>query len=72
MTEFGELHLDEHGHAQYRHIRTIPQSAMLACPHFIMVPEHYREDNSCRCDDEWHEVMREWGYTWDANAGRWT
>jgi hypothetical protein len=67
MTEFGELKSD----GSYRHIKTIDQASIAACPHFIMVPEHYREDESCRCDDESHSEMVEWGYTWDADERRW-
>jgi hypothetical protein len=64
MTEFGKL--TEEG---YEHVRSIPQSAMLKCPHFIIMAEHYRSDNSCRCDDETHTEMIEWGYRWI--DGRW-
>jgi len=66
MTEFGAL-----GPDGYEHVRTLSQAAMRACPHRIMAPEHYREDESCRCDDESHAEMAEWGYSWDAEAGRW-
>ena len=67
MTEFGKLHPD----GTYEKIRTLPQSAMMQCPHFIMVPEHYREDSSCRCDDSDHTDMKEWGYVWNKATGRW-
>jgi hypothetical protein len=30
-----------------------------------MMPEHYREDGSCRCDDPDHTDMDDWGYVWD-------
>jgi hypothetical protein len=40
------------------------QSDIMKCPHLIMVPEHYRRDGSCRCDDPNHEVMATWGYVW--------
>jgi len=34
------------------------------CTFFIMVPEHYREDGTCKCDDAEHrKEMRKWGYT---------
>lgn len=61
MTEFGRLNSD----GSYTHIRMIPQSAMLACPHAIMLPEHYRDDNSCMCDDATHraKMIAEWEYT---------
>ncbi len=42
-----------------------------ACPHFILVPDHYRADGTCRCDDATHSEMREWGYTWNDTDGRW-
>lgn len=43
------------------------------CPHFIMVPEHYRVagDGSCRCDDPEHKEMLEWGYLWASEFNRW-
>lgn len=49
--------------------REIRQTDVQACPHFILVPEHYREDGSCRCDDPEHAAMRELGYKW--RDGRW-
>lgn len=53
-------------------VHVIKNSDIRACPHFIMVPEHYRPDGSCRCNEPQHTVMRDWGYTWDAKKGRWT
>jgi hypothetical protein len=46
-------------------IRIMKQSDMLRCPHVIMLPSHYREDGSCKCDDPDERAMmiREWGYT---------
>jgi hypothetical protein len=44
--------------------RDIPQDMLRACPHGLMAPEHYRADNSCRCDDPKHVTMRSWGYVW--------
>ena len=57
----------ENGELKTTPIRSLPQSAMLACPFFIMVPSHYREDNSCKCDDptERAVMIQEWGYTTD-------
>ena len=52
-------------------IRVLRQHDMLKCPYVIMMPEHYRSDGSCRCDDPAHSLMKEWGYTWDEQAGRW-
>ena len=67
MTEFMEMGPDG---LKVRHIRTLNQSSMLKCPHFIMMPEHYRADESCRCNDPDHADMAEWGYTW--NGSQWT
>jgi len=46
-------------------IRKMPQSTFSNCPFFIMMPEHYREDGSCRCNDPEYrkKVMKGWGYT---------
>lgn len=63
--EFGTLTED----GGYTVNRRIPQSAMLACPHFIMVAEHYRDDNTCRCNDPAASVMAEWGYVWADGLG---
>jgi hypothetical protein len=59
------MELDENGKPIETDVREIPQSAMRRCPHYIMVAEHYRADNSCRCDDKDHHEMAEWGYAWD-------
>jgi len=47
--------------------RSIKQSDIMACPFLILVPEHYRADGSCRCNDPEHRKMMidEWGYTED-------
>jgi hypothetical protein len=54
-------------HGSTTHI--MQQSMMRACPHFIMVPCHYRQNGTCRCNDFAHSEMAEWGYHWD--GGRW-
>ena len=61
MTMFDVLQPD----GSLTNMRMLPQSAMMKCPHFIMVPEHYRADNSCRCNDPKHKEMKEWGYRWN-------
>jgi hypothetical protein len=66
MTEFGTLHPD----GTVTNARTIQQSSIGRCPHFIMVAEHYREDESCRCDDPEHAEMADWGYRWDGKMWR--
>ncbi len=66
MTRFSTLHPD----GTETNVREIKQSDMLACPHFIMVAEHYRDDGSCKCkgddaDTVAHQAMMvlEWGYS---------
>lgn len=66
MTAFSELQPD----GTVTNVRVIKQSDMLACPHVIMVPEHYRDDGTCRCDDQGHTEMVTWGYTWDGQGWR--
>ena len=68
MTRFSRLNVDKDGKLGETVVREIPQSAMLACPHYIMVPEHYRADGSCRCDDKDHQEMKEWGYVWNGSS----
>ena len=46
------------------HVRHFNQSAFLKCPHVIMMPDHYREDETCRCNDPDHTEMVDWGYRW--------
>lgn len=41
------------------------------CPHTILVADHYREDGSCKCNDEHETVMKEWGYRWSKKQKRW-
>lgn len=67
MTRFSTLHPD----GTETNVRIIKQSDMLACPHCIMVPEHYRPDGSCKCNDPNETVMKEWGYKWSKKKGRW-
>ena len=52
-------------------IREISQSDMQACPHVIMMAEHYHTSGKCRCDDPTHEEMIEWGYQWNEAVGQW-
>ena len=52
-------------------IRMLKYEDIKACPHLIMVPEHYRADNTCRCNDPSHTEMRAWGYRWNANKRLW-
>ena len=66
MVEFSEGKL-EGDVLSVRHVKTIQQSSIGKCAHFIFDPEHYREDESCRCNDADHTDMAEWGYVWDGN-----
>lgn len=52
-------------------VRTLSQADIMACPHTIMVPEHFRDDGSCLCDDPEAKIMRQWGYRWNPMTGRW-
>ena len=74
MVEFSKGEINKDGSLSVTKVRTLRQSSMMKCLHFIMVPEHYRDDESCRCNDEGHTEMAEWGYVWwelDGNNGFW-
>lgn len=64
MIHFGTLHPD----GSMTDERTLSQAAIKACPHFIMMPEHYRADGTCRCNDPEHTIMEEWEYTWNGEV----
>lgn len=66
MTVFGEL---DPVTGVLTNMREISHTDLIACPHFILSPEHYRSNGTCRCDDRTHEEMLDWGYTWDGE--RW-
>lgn len=57
---FGTLQPD----GQLKNVRLIKQTDIVACPHVIFMPSHYRPDGSCKCDDgdERAMMVREWGY----------
>lgn len=67
MIRFQQMHKD----GTVTHTRTIKSSSIGKCPYFIFAPEHYREDESCRCDDPKHLEMKEWGYTWHPDRKQW-
>jgi hypothetical protein len=48
-------------------VRVMKQSDMRKCMFAIMLPSHYREDGSCKCDDpnERLTMISEWGYSPD-------
>lgn len=53
-------------------VRFISSDAIRSCPWCILMPQHYRSDDTCRCDDPEHTDMAEWGYVWDDETRRWT
>ena len=68
MVEFSEGKLGDDGRTfTVKHVKTIKQSSIGNCPHFIFGPEHYRADESCRCNDPDHTELAEWGYVWDGD-----
>lgn len=66
MVRFSTLH----AYGSESNVRVISQAAIRACPYFILSPKHYRDDETCRCDDPTHLEMRNWGYEW--RDGRWS
>ncbi len=63
---FGTLSED----GQLSNVRYLTQAQIMACPFAIFVPEHYRDDGTCKCDDpnERARMMNEWEYpadSWD-------
>ena len=63
ITQFGKGHV-ENGRFIITPVRTLRQSSMMKCRFSIMDPSHYREDESCKCDDVVHRIImcKEWGY----------
>lgn len=45
-------------------IKMLKQSDIAKCPFYIFVPEHYRDDGTCKCNDAEHRRMmiKQWGY----------
>lgn len=46
-------------------VRILKHSDISKCPFLILVPDHYRDDGSCKCDDaeERKKMIAEWEYT---------
>lgn len=46
-------------------IRTLKQAVIGSCPFYIFMPEHYREDGTCKCSNAGHRRMmiKEWEYS---------
>jgi hypothetical protein len=59
--KFGTLGPD----GKLTNVRLIKQADMMKCPFAIMVPDHYRDDGSCKCDDpeERKKMIAEWEYS---------
>ncbi|MFA5409978.1 MAG: hypothetical protein WC343_14490 [Bacilli bacterium] len=59
--EFGTLNPD----GTLTNITLIKQSDIGKCKFFILTPEHYRPDGSCKCSNAEHRAMmvKQWGYT---------
>lgn len=70
MVMFSKLTMQADGTVKQSEIREIQQSAIAACPHCIFVASHYREDGSCKCNDQNEKIMKEWGYKWHNGAWR--
>lgn len=60
---FSTLNLTD-GKLVESNIRTLKQSDLLACPFAIMMPDHYRDDGTCKCDDpeEQYKMYHSWEY----------
>ena len=61
MTQFGTLTKD----GTLINVREIKQSDLAKCPFTIFDPFHYRNDGSCKCNDQEHRrfMMDNWEYT---------
>ncbi len=59
--QFGTLNQD----GTITNKRELKQSNIAACTFFIMMPEHYRENGSCKCNNREHRtiMIREWKYS---------
>ncbi len=62
---FGTLSRNGNGSLVESNVRMIKQSNIGKCPFVIMMPSHYREDGSCKCNDpaEREMMKRDWEYT---------
>lgn len=67
--KFTRLDVTPAGRPVVTTVKTIKRSDVAACPHLIIVPEHYRQSGVCRCTDPDHTEMADWGYVW--NGRRW-
>lgn len=67
MVRFSKLNPD----GSESEVRHISQADIKKCPHVIFMPEHYRADGTCKCNDPNETVMRDWGYQWSDTTKRW-
>jgi len=68
---FATLNQSNNGQVFETNMRYISQNSIKRCPHFILVPEHYRPNETCKCDDRNESVMSEWGYKWSNRLSQW-
>ena len=71
MVRFSKLIIGADGKPVDTEIREIRQSDIMKCPHYIMLPEHYNSEGTCKCRDPNETVLAEWGYVWDAERRIW-
>ena len=45
-------------------VRKIKQSNIEKCEFYILLPEHYRQDGSCKCSNKKHraKMIKDWEY----------
>lgn len=60
LVTFGTLQRD----GTLTNVKRIKQSTFGNCPFTIFMPNHYREDGSCKCSNTEHRKMmiKKWGY----------
>ena len=61
---FGELSTD----GKLTDVKVMDQNIFDNCPYVIFMPEHYREDGTCKCNDPNELIMKDWGYTWNGKC----
>ena len=44
---------------------------VLQCPYKIIYRGHYELNGKCRCHDQHHRFMIEWGYEWNKDKLMW-
>ena len=49
-------------------VYTMKQTDVHNCPHYIMMPNHYRDDGTCKCNELGHQDMLAWGYVWNGKS----